>query len=107
MAHVAGCRDQGIHTARRAARPASSPAARPGRLSAGQYPMLKRRDAKRLVGVASGTGNNLQALLDACAAHAYGGRVVAVGAGPGHGDAPGPGGAARGCTVDLLGADLS
>src|SRR5258708_16064098 len=80
MAQVGGCGDQGIHTARTAARPASSPAARPGRLSAGQYPMLKRRDAKRLVVLASGTGTNLQALLDACAADAYGARVVAVGA---------------------------
>ncbi|HEX4657884.1 MAG TPA: phosphoribosylglycinamide formyltransferase [Streptosporangiaceae bacterium] len=42
--------------------------------------MLKRRDAKRLVVLASGTGTNLQALLDACAADAYGARVVAVGA---------------------------
>ena len=42
--------------------------------------MLKRRDAKRLVVLASGTGTNLQALLDACATDAYGARVVAVGA---------------------------
>src|SRR5690348_3532501 len=35
---------------------------------------------KRLVVLASGTGTNLQALLDACASEAYGARVVAVGA---------------------------
>jgi len=34
----------------------------------------------RLVVLASGTGTNLQALLDACASEAYGARVVAVGA---------------------------
>src|SRR5258708_6587622 len=101
MAHVAGCRDQGIHTARTAARPASSPAARPGRLSAGQYPMLKRRDAKRLVVLASGTGTNLQALLDACAADAYGARVVAVGADRDSADALARAGAARVTTFTL------
>jgi phosphoribosylglycinamide formyltransferase-1 len=35
---------------------------------------------KRLVVLVSGTGTNLQALLDACASEAYGARVVAVGA---------------------------
>jgi phosphoribosylglycinamide formyltransferase 1 len=35
---------------------------------------------KRLVVLVSGTGTNLQALLDACAGDAYGARVVAVGA---------------------------
>jgi phosphoribosylglycinamide formyltransferase 1 len=35
---------------------------------------------KQLVVLASGTGTNLQALLDACASEAYGARVVAVGA---------------------------
>ena len=35
---------------------------------------------KRLVVLASGTGTNLQALLDACTSEAYGARVVAVGA---------------------------
>src|SRR5215469_14745504 len=35
---------------------------------------------RRLVVLASGTGTNLQALLDACANDAYGARVVAVGA---------------------------
>jgi len=34
----------------------------------------------RLVVLASGTGTNLQALLDACASDSYGARVVAVGA---------------------------
>ena len=34
----------------------------------------------RLVVLVSGTGTNLQALLDACADDAYGARVVAVGA---------------------------
>ncbi|HEX8629046.1 MAG TPA: phosphoribosylglycinamide formyltransferase [Catenuloplanes sp.] len=34
----------------------------------------------RLVVLVSGSGSNLQALLDACADHAYGARVVAVGA---------------------------
>lgn len=44
----------------------------------------------RLVVLVSGTGTNLQALLDAGADPAYGARVVAVGA-----DRPGTGGAAR------------
>ena len=35
---------------------------------------------KRLVVLVSGTGTNLQALLDACAGDSYGARVVAVGA---------------------------
>ena len=35
---------------------------------------------KRLVVLVSGSGTNLQALLDACAAPAYGARIVAVGA---------------------------
>ena len=35
---------------------------------------------KRLVALVSGSGTNLQALLDACAAPAYGARIVAVGA---------------------------
>jgi phosphoribosylglycinamide formyltransferase 1 len=35
---------------------------------------------KRLVVLVSGTGTNLQALLDACASDSYGARVVAVGA---------------------------
>ena len=34
----------------------------------------------RLVVLVSGTGTNLQALMDACASDAYGARVVAVGA---------------------------
>ncbi len=37
-------------------------------------------DAKRLVVLVSGTGTNLQALLDACASGSYGARVVAAGA---------------------------
>jgi phosphoribosylglycinamide formyltransferase-1 len=41
---------------------------------------MKRFDAKRLVVLASGTGTNLQALLDACASDSYGAQVVAVGA---------------------------
>ncbi len=36
--------------------------------------------SKRLVVLASGTGTNLQALIDACSDPAYGARVVAVGA---------------------------
>jgi folate-dependent phosphoribosylglycinamide formyltransferase PurN len=36
--------------------------------------------AARLVVLVSGTGTNLQALLDACAEAAYGAQVVAVGA---------------------------
>ncbi len=46
--------------------------------------------AARLVVLVSGTGSNLQALLDACADPAYGATVVAVGA-----DRPDTGGAAR------------
>jgi formyltetrahydrofolate-dependent phosphoribosylglycinamide formyltransferase len=42
--------------------------------------MVKHPEAKRLVVLASGTGTNLQALLDACASDSYGARVVAVGA---------------------------
>jgi phosphoribosylglycinamide formyltransferase-1 len=42
--------------------------------------MVKHPKAKRLVVLASGTGTNLQALLDACASESYGARVVAVGA---------------------------
>jgi phosphoribosylglycinamide formyltransferase 1 len=42
--------------------------------------MRKHVGAKRLVVLASGTGTNLQALLDACASESYGARVVAVGA---------------------------
>jgi phosphoribosylglycinamide formyltransferase-1 len=41
---------------------------------------MKRFDAKRLIVLASGTGSNLQALLDACASDSYGAQVVAVGA---------------------------
>jgi phosphoribosylglycinamide formyltransferase 1 len=37
-------------------------------------------DPKKLVVLVSGSGSNLQALLDACADPAYGARVVAVGA---------------------------
>lgn len=44
----------------------------------------------RLVVLVSGTGTNLQAILDACADPAYGARVVAVGA-----DRPGTGGVER------------
>ena len=44
----------------------------------------------RLVVLVSGTGTNLQALLDACAEPAYGATVVGVGA-----DRPGTGGLAR------------
>jgi phosphoribosylglycinamide formyltransferase-1 len=43
-------------------------------------PTAKQQDAKRLVVLVSGTGTNLQALLDACASDSYGARVVAVGA---------------------------
>ena len=63
--------------------------------------MLKRRDAKRLVVLASGTGTNLQALLDACAADAYGARVVAVGADRDSADALARAGAARVTTFTL------
>ncbi|MEV0393399.1 phosphoribosylglycinamide formyltransferase [Polymorphospora rubra] len=42
--------------------------------------MTDRAPAARLVVLVSGSGSNLQALLDACADPAYGARVVAVGA---------------------------
>ncbi|MGN6299848.1 MAG: phosphoribosylglycinamide formyltransferase [Angustibacter sp.] len=42
--------------------------------------MTRRSDPARLVVLVSGTGTNLQALLDACADPAYGAHVVAVGA---------------------------
>ena len=42
--------------------------------------LARRFDPARLVVLVSGTGTNLQALLDACADPAYGARVVAVGA---------------------------
>lgn len=42
--------------------------------------MLPARKPSRLVVLVSGSGTNLQALLDACADETYGARVVAVGA---------------------------
>ena len=43
-------------------------------------PVAPTPDPARLVVLVSGSGSNLQALLDACADPAYGARVVAVGA---------------------------
>src|SRR5690349_24282421 len=44
------------------------------------YPFRVPTPPARLVVLVSGSGTNLQALLDACADPAYGARVVAVGA---------------------------
>ena len=52
--------------------------------------MATPRPPARLVVLVSGSGTNLQALIDACADPAYGARVVAVGA-----DRPGVEGLAR------------
>lgn len=43
-------------------------------------PTTPEHDPARLVVLVSGTGTNLQALIDACAEPAYGARIVAVGA---------------------------
>jgi phosphoribosylglycinamide formyltransferase-1 len=47
---------------------------------AGEALAPSRQECSRLVVLISGSGSNLQALLDACADPAYGAQVVAVGA---------------------------
>src|SRR6188472_919692 len=58
-----------------------TPETGPGVPAPGRYtPAVPTRRTARLVVLVSGTGTNLQALLDACADPAYGATVVAVGA---------------------------